>query len=775
MRSNYSLTYLATAIITGATKLSETTIRALWGSRAGGMMQIVRIALPTLALALCVAGAGAVQVAHAGSLNVVGESPAAQGSGVLAIVGAGDASLYESPGGALLQVLPAGTVLTAIGRSSDNLWVLVTTNEEKAGWAEVSQVVLFGVEQLPVMMGEEAGSAPEAGVTPGAPVTLPTPTPTRPATATPTPLPTPTMTPTPLPTATPTTAPPTPGPSTTGASGGRSGQISQVAVVRAGGAELLTVPEGESLQQLATGTALTVWGRSDDAQWLVAQTAGGMGGWIEAAKVVAFNLDALPVVPLAQAVTQPSVSPAGVQPPPDATAVTGGEASGAETNAAPAPTATLAPLADTGVTATVAVTDSRLNVRSGPGTDYRVVGKARPGETFAAAGRNDDSSWVQITGGSLDTGRGWVAAEFVQLSAPIEQLPVTSAGLDEAASMGDDSVAANAPAATSTVQPTTAPLTAPPLPMARAASFEPNVFSGNLVVQSGEGGEIYVVDLGSGSSRLLTTGFDAAISPNGETVAFTRGGGENGLYLIDIDGANERRIYQGGERLKTPAWSPAGDYIVFSRLSGSYECRDVGFGICLPDNPFLDSFPLATKPEYGLSRVDINGQNFRDLPALTSAVAPSWSADGIVYQSATGLEITDDSPDVNTTRMLVNEPYYQDPAWQPGGDRIVFQSREGSHWEIFTVNADGSGLAALTRPATTLVDKLPSNVAPAWSPDGEWIVYLSDRDDSNAAGPWRVWVMAADGSGQRPLSLDVPLSYDFAAEQALSWGVKPTS
>ncbi len=539
-------------------------------------MQIVRIALPTLALALSVAGAGSVQVVQAGTMNAASESPSAQGSGVLAIVGAGEASLYESPGGALLQVLPAGTVLTAIGRSSDNLWVLVTTNDDKAGWAEVSQVVLFGVEQLPVMMGEEAGAAPAVGVTPGAPVTLPTPTPTRPATATPTPLPTPTMTPTPLPTATPTTAPPTPTAvmaGTTGAGGGSYGQMSQVAVVRAGGTNLMTTPGGEVLQQLATGTALTVWGRSDDSQWLVAQTAAGLGGWIEAAKVVAFNLEALPVIPLPQVVSVTvTVMPSS---PPEATAVTGGEASGAEANAEPAPTATLAPLADTGVTATVAVTDSRLNVRSGPGTDYRVVGKARPGETFAAAGRNEDSSWVQITGGSLNTERGWVAAEFVQLSAPIEQLPVTSAGLD-AASMGDDP----------------APLIAPPLPAARAVSPAPSMFSGNLVVQSSEGGEIYVVDLGSGSSRLLTTGFDAAISPNGATVAFTRGGGENGLYLIDIGGANERRIYLGGERLKTPAWSPAGDYIVFSRLSGSYECRDVGFGICLPDNPFLDSFPL---------------------------------------------------------------------------------------------------------------------------------------------------------------------------------------
>jgi hypothetical protein len=48
---------------------------------------------------------------------------------------------------------------------------------------------------------------------------------------------------------------------------------------------------------------------------------------------------------------------------------------------------------------------------------------------------------------------------------------------------------------------------------------------------------------------------------------------------------------------------------------------------------------------------------------------------------------------------------------------------------------------------------------------------LSNRDDENDAGPWRLWVMAADGSNQRPLPVDVPLEYTFSNEQVVSWGV----
>jgi Tol biopolymer transport system component len=95
--------------------------------------------------------------------------------------------------------------------------------------------------------------------------------------------------------------------------------------------------------------------------------------------------------------------------------------------------------------------------------------------------------------------------------------------------------------------------------------------------------------------------------------------------------------------------------------------------------------------------------------------------------------------------------------------------KEASHWELFSVNPDGSGRTALTRPQTTVVDVLPSNVAPAWSPDGQHIAFLSNRMENGEAGAWRVWVMAADGSNQRPLPIDLAIDYTFGGEQAISW------
>src|SRR5690606_29883232 len=74
---------------------------------------------------------------------------------------------------------------------------------------------------------------------------------------------------------------------------------------------------------------------------------------------------------------------------------------------------------------------------------------------------------------------------------------------------------------------------------------------------------------------------DPALSPDGQQIAFTRGGEAGGLYLINGDGSNERRTFSDRQGLRSPKWSPDGRWIVFSRDDGSYKCYDVGFGgIC---------------------------------------------------------------------------------------------------------------------------------------------------------------------------------------------------
>jgi Tol biopolymer transport system component/uncharacterized protein YraI len=429
------------------------------------------------------------------------------------------------------------------------------------------------------------------------------------------------------------------------------------------------------------------------------------------------------------------------------------------------------------------MTGSRLNIRSGPGTNFGVIGKALPQEVFVVLGRTSDSTWVQLAVPDLSGGLGWVSANFVRVSTAIADLPVTAEVNASAPTAVPLPTATPASAGAATTNTTTTTNAAPAAPVQRTG---PTGLSGKLVIQSVWGGTFYVYDLGAGTLRPLTGGLDPAISPDSTQVAFTRIGSDNGIYLINLDGSNERKIFGERDGLMSPKWSPDGKWLVFARNDGFYRCRNLGFGLCLtnqqiirqfnlPNIPGLNvdkmfsDFPKEERPEWMLARVDVDGNEYRDLAVLTSARSPDWNEAGIIYQSSAGIQLTKDEGDATTSKIYA-DGYDWDPDWQPNGGRIVFQSKEGPHWEIFAVNADGSGITALTRPVTTLVNQLPSNVAPVWSPDGKYIAFLSNRMDNNEAGPWRVWVMNADGSNQRPLPINLEINYGYNSEQMISWG-----
>ena len=389
-------------------------------------------------------------------------------AGTLAIVGASGAQLYDKPGGEAIQQLSPGTVLTAVGRSADNLWAVVHNDADLVGWVEASEVVLFGIEQLPVMVEgnvpvAEPNTTAEAGSTTQAPALMPTPTATPKATATFTPTPIPTATNTPLPTPSPTPLPPTATAAPVSAGTASGVENSLVAVVRGGGAGLYDQPGGSETEQLPTGTALTAWGRSADGQWLVVVASTGVSGWVQVADVVVFNIETLPVldstgalptggdalsapaVPVAEATVE---STEGSEPAPTADATE----EAAPSSGSAAPSTTVAAGGNT-ITASVAVTDSRLNIRSGPGTNYPIVEKADPGEVFDVSGRNAEATWIEVVLPDSDEGYGWVSAGFVTLSQPILGIPVSERA-SEAPPEASDPPASNAVAATTSSTPT---------------------------------------------------------------------------------------------------------------------------------------------------------------------------------------------------------------------------------------------------------------------------------------------------------------------------------
>ena len=82
--------------------------------------------------------------------------------------------------------------------------------------------------------------------------------------------------------------------------------------------------------------------------------------------------------------------------------------------------------------------------------------------------------------------------------------------------------------------------------------------------------------------------------------------------------------------------------------------------------------------------------------------------------------------------------------WSPDGRTIAFVSSRDGDDEVFTVRADGTGLRQLTRN-TVLPGGVPVlDHAPAWSPDGRHLAFVSNRD----GGEMEVYRMRADGSAQ---------------------------
>jgi uncharacterized protein YraI len=210
-----------------------------------------------------------------------------------------------------------------------------------------------------------------------------------------------------------------------------AGQVTSVAVVRGGGTSLYDRPGGTEIEQLSGGTALTASARSTDEEWLVVAAPSGATGWVQIAAVAVSNLQALPIQDPAIALPEASASESAeatvteAQPTPTAEVTT---------ESAPGQVDAALSIDPNKVVAKVNLTESRLNIRSGPGTEFLVIGKAEPNDTFDVIGRNDAATWVKVVTPDVSDQDGWVSAEFVILSQPISNVPIAESVVPAAVS-----------------------------------------------------------------------------------------------------------------------------------------------------------------------------------------------------------------------------------------------------------------------------------------------------------------------------------------------------
>ncbi len=61
------------------------------------------------------------------------------------------------------------------------------------------------------------------------------------------------------------------------------------------------------------------------------------------------------------------------------------------------------------------------------------------------------------------------------------------------------------------------------------------------------------------------------------------------------------------------------------------------------------------------------------------------------------------------------------PAWSPDGTKIAFHTNRDGNFEVYLMNDDGTG-------PTNLTNNAAEDVTPDWSPDGTKIAFQTDRD-----------------------------------------------
>jgi TolB protein len=399
-------------------------------------------------------------------------------------------------------------------------------------------------------------------------------------------------------------------------------------------------------------------------------------------------------------------------------------------------------------------------VRSGPGLTYPAFNVLPQGDQVTVIGYDAAADWWQIQ--LADGITGWVSGGPAYVS------------------VSDDPAGLSAATATE-----------PSAPVANPALVS------TLVFQTASGGPIYAIDEDGSNLRYLTTGLDPVLSPDGQWVTFTRWtspqlGTLGSLWVINVDGTGERVILNNALQPRTPVWSPDGQQIAITVQHGGRVQDERTCGNLRPPREATDvstsregrrvvkyCYTLPPDPHWGLRLVNVATGEFEDLPHDIYSLSPAWdpaNAWRLVYDGNKGLVNLD--LNLGTRWLLTDDIRDHSPVFSPDGRSIAVSYWQHDHWDIHSLNADGSGRLRLTEtPLRVIVQQelngaAPQswhNAAPVWSPDGTQIAFLTDR-----TGQWEIWVMSADGSQQRPLFpieklADITLQYNGVNERVLSW------
>ena len=265
--------------------------------------------------------------------------------------------------------------------------------------------------------------------------------------------------------------------------------------------------------------------------------------------------------------------------------------------------------------------------------------------------------------------------------------------------------------------------------------------------RDGEERKIYIMDSDGGRRSELTEGSHPAWLPNGEKIGFDYRGD---VWVIEVNGENRVNITKGRDNLlrRCPTWSSNGRKIAYAAHNGhvwdifvmdadgknpknisrdqrhNWKPSWSPYGNRISFETWMNPWGAARK-ESDIFVMHSNGANLINLTknSRSDNSSPSWSPDGkkIAYRASPKpllwlppYNIYLMNVDGNNPIMLTKQDrwtYEWSPAWSPDSKKIAFvkDTLDGFR-DIFTINADGSGLQNITQ-----TDKEYEGY-PTWSP-----------------------------------------------------------